>query len=333
MVAPTMGLQETGMAQDDDGLLFSDEEEAPVGKPPARTTRRPWKVLIVDDEDQIHTVTRMVLADFSFKDLPLEFLSAHSGQQAREILREHGDIAVVLLDVVMETDNAGLEVAVFIREELKNPNLRIILRTGQPGQAPERRVIVEYDINDYKEKSELTAQKLFSTMVTALRSYRDIMTIEMSRNGLEKIIGASASLLQIRSMETFLSGILMQIGSLLEMSLDAVLVSAAAGDRNALKPEDYSVVAASGRFADLVAQPAVRAHEPEIWHEIQQVMNERRSIYRNDRSVVYFLSRTNRDTVVYIETQAELLETDHNLVELFCTNASIGLDNLTAATS
>jgi CheY-like chemotaxis protein len=318
------------MADDDDGMLFSAEDE-PADRPPARSGRRPWKVLIVDDEDQIHTVTRMVLADFSFKDSPLEFLSAHSGSQAREILRAHGDIAVVLLDVVMETDNAGLELAVFIREELKNANLRIILRTGQPGQAPERRVIVDYDINDYKEKSELTAQKLFSTMVTALRSYRDIMTIEMSRNGLEKIIGASASLLQIRSMEMFLSGILMQIGSLLEMSLDAMLVSAAIGDRATVRADDYAVVAASGRFADRVGQPAHDALEPDIWRDIQHVMRARRSIFRNDRSVVYFLSRTNRDTVVYIETQAELLESDHNLVELFCTNASIGLDNLSAA--
>ena len=316
----------------DDALMFSDED-GPADKGAARPGRRPWKVLIVDDEDQIHTVTRMVLADFSFKDMPLEFLSAHSGQQAREMLRQHGDIAVVLLDVVMETDNAGLELAVFIREELRNANLRIILRTGQPGQAPERRVIVDYDINDYKEKSELTAQKLFSAMITALRSYRDIMTIEMSRNGLEKIIGASASLFQIRSMETFLSGILMQIGSLLEMSLDSVLVSAAARDGAEVTPGDYRIVAASGRFAELVEQPAAEVLEDGVWKDIQLVMTERRNIFRNDRSVVYFLSRTNRDTVVYIEGQAELLESDHTLVERFCTNASIGLDNLLPGSS
>jgi CheY-like chemotaxis protein len=316
---------------DDDGLLFSDEDDAVlVDKAPGGASRRPWKVLIVDDEDQIHTVTRMVLADFLFKDMPLEFLSAHSGLQARGILREHDDIAVVLLDVVMETDNAGLELAVFIREELKNSKLRIILRTGQPGQAPERRVIVDYDINDYKEKSELTAQKLFSTMVTALRSYRDIMTIEMSRNGLEKIIGASASLFQIRSMEVFLSGILMQIGSLLEMSLDAVLVTAARSEGGALEPSDYRVVAGSGRFAELVEQPARVALGERVWDDIARVMTEQRSIFCNDHSVVYFLSRTNRDTVVYIETQSELLESDHNLVQLFCANASIGLDNLSA---
>src|SRR5215831_18974817 len=100
------------MAQDDE-LVFGEEDEAAPEKP-ARPGRRPWKVLIVDDEDQIHAVTRMVLADFSFKDMPLEFLSAHSGRQGRDILREHGDIAVVLLDVVMETDNAGLELAVYI---------------------------------------------------------------------------------------------------------------------------------------------------------------------------------------------------------------------------
>jgi CheY-like chemotaxis protein len=217
----------------DDDLLFGDDERNPVADHPTGSRNvRPWNVLIVDDEEQVHAVTRMVLDDFEFKQIPLNFLSAYSAAEGREMLKKNDDIAVCLLDVVMESDNAGLELARWVRENLGNPWLRIILRTGQPGQAPERKVIVEYDINDYKEKSELTAQKLFSAMVTALRSYKDIMAIEASRRGLEKIIDASASLFQIRSMEKFLSCILMQIGSLLEMSVDSVLISAGTGERS-----------------------------------------------------------------------------------------------------
>ena len=145
-------------------------------------------MLIVDDDEQIHAVTKMVLSDFSFRDRPLQFLSAHSGREGYAVIAANPDLAVIFLDVVMETETAGLDLARDIRGVLGNEYVRIILRTGQPGQAPERRVIVDYDINDYKEKSELTSQKLFSTMVTTLRSYKDIMTIEVSRRGLEKII-------------------------------------------------------------------------------------------------------------------------------------------------
>ena len=141
-------------------------------------TEGPWQILIVDDEEDIHTVTKMVLRDFSFMDRGANFLSAYSAAEAEQTLRDIPDIALTLLDVVMETDDAGLRLVEKIREEMGNTRLRIILRTGQPGQAPERDVIIRYDINDYKTKTELTAQKLFSAVVTSLRSYRDLVTIE-----------------------------------------------------------------------------------------------------------------------------------------------------------
>ncbi|MCB1552315.1 MAG: DUF3369 domain-containing protein, partial [Xanthomonadales bacterium] len=166
-----------------DEELFSGHEAPPVV---------PWKVLIVDDEPEIHSVTKLVLGDFQFESRPLSFLSAYSGSDGKRRLQEHPDIALMLLDVVMETDHAGLDVARWTRDELKNTFIRIVLRTGQPGQAPEQRVTTEYDINDYKEKTELTTQKLTATVRVALRGYRDIMLIERARQGLERVIESSA---------------------------------------------------------------------------------------------------------------------------------------------
>ena len=142
---------------------------------PSTRALPPWKVLIVDDEPEVHNVTRLVLGNFRFADRRLQFLSAHSAAEARELLKTHHDAAVVLLDVVMESEQAGLQLVRSIREELGNPFVRIVLRTGQPGQAPEQEVIATYDINDYKEKTELTAPKLATTMYTALRAYRDML--------------------------------------------------------------------------------------------------------------------------------------------------------------
>jgi CheY-like chemotaxis protein len=96
-------------------------------------------VAIVDDDQAIHDGTRFALHDFELHGRGLTLLSARSAAEARELISGHPDLAVILLDVVMETEGAGLELVQFIREELKNETVRIILRTGQPGQAPERR--------------------------------------------------------------------------------------------------------------------------------------------------------------------------------------------------
>jgi adenylate cyclase len=135
-----------------DMLVFAAED--PVESLRHGAARAPWKIMLVDDEEEVHQVTRVALRTFSFEGRRLEFVSAYSGEQARRILPEHPDTAVILLDVVMEEDDAGLKVARFVREEHGNRMARIVLRTGQPGQAPEPRVIVEYDIHDYKNKTE-----------------------------------------------------------------------------------------------------------------------------------------------------------------------------------
>ncbi|WP_432472771.1 response regulator [Amphritea sp. HPY] len=136
----------------------------------------PWKVLVVDDEEGIHGITRMIFRGYEFEQRPIELISAMSGAQARELLAQHPDIALALLDVVMETDHEGLQLVDHIRNDLNNQDIRIILRTGHPGYAPEAQVIVNYDINDYLSKAELSASRLLTSVVVALRSYRDIQS-------------------------------------------------------------------------------------------------------------------------------------------------------------
>lgn len=166
----------------DNELLFSDEIE-PL-EPLALLS--PWKLLIVDDDPEIHEITNLVLTDFTFEKRPIQFFHAYSDQEARQLIDEHPDTAIILLDVVMEADDSGLQFVKHIRNTLSNKFVRIILRTGQPGQAPEREVIENYDINDYKEKTELTAQKLVTAMMSSLRSYAGILTIAKLNDELEE---------------------------------------------------------------------------------------------------------------------------------------------------
>jgi signal transduction histidine kinase len=184
----------------DNMMEFADEDDF---SQVSSQSLESWKVLIVDDEVEIHNITRLALEDFSFDNKRLNFLSAYSGVEARQIMTDNPDIVVILLDVIMESDDAGLITAKYIRETLHNLAVRIILRTGQPGQVPERQAIVDYDIDDYKTKTEFTSQKLFTTIITALRSYKAYKSLESLNVNLEQ---ANIELIRVTKLkDEFLS--------------------------------------------------------------------------------------------------------------------------------
>ena len=145
----------------------------------------PWRVLVVDDDPEVHAVTRLALSDFEMDGRPLKLLIARSDEEARRVWRESADIALVLLDVVMETEHAGFDFVHFVREEMANLHTRIVLRTGQPGQAPALEVIARYEIDDYRTKTELTFERLNVLVSAALRTYRLLREMDARRVELE----------------------------------------------------------------------------------------------------------------------------------------------------
>ncbi|MCB1536823.1 MAG: DUF3369 domain-containing protein, partial [Rhodoblastus sp.] len=205
----------------DDDIIRLVEDDAP---PPQRSEAKAWKVAIIDDDRAVHDGTRFALYDYALNGDGIELVSAYSAAEGRELLRAHPDIAVILLDVVMESDRAGLELVNHIRRELRNEAVRIILRTGEPGQAPERQVIVDYDINDYKAKTELTADKLFTSLTAALRSHMQLRAMIETRRGLEIIIDATPTLFDFRSMQRLAEGVLTQVASLLAVDCAGILI-------------------------------------------------------------------------------------------------------------
>ena len=170
------------LVEDEDNLIL--EEEETLDEAPKEVAGNYWKIILVDDNAEVHQATKLILKRFTFEGKPLNLISASSGEEAKSLIENHPDTAVIVLDVVMETNDAGLRVAKYIREVLKNKLVRIVLRTGQPGEAPEESVILEYDINDYTTKATLTRSKFLTTMIAAIRSYRDVIEIEKSRQEL-----------------------------------------------------------------------------------------------------------------------------------------------------
>ncbi|MCC5864291.1 MAG: DUF3369 domain-containing protein [Wenzhouxiangella sp.] len=291
-----------------------------------RSTRgEAWKVLIIDDEQEVHEVTTLVLGDFEFEGRALHFLHAHSAKEARSLLLEHSDLAVVLLDVVMESEQAGLELVHFIRRELGNHFTRIVLRTGQPGQAPEREVVANYDINDYKEKTELTSERLYTTLYATLRAYRDVMIIEANKRGLERVIACSAQVHSHQASPAFASAVLEQIVSLLGVDHGALYCKVPDAD---VALEEFRIQAATGPYRDLVEQPLGRALPSLMIESLRQALVDRRSVFADQHYVLHFTDSRQSQSLLYVGESYRLTELDHKLLEVFCTNVSIAFENL-----
>ena len=311
-----------------DDFLFAEEPEQVE-----QTLHGSWKILIVDDEPEVHAVTKLALSDFTFQGKNLSFFSAYSGAEARQLIAQHPDAAIMLLDVVMETDDAGLLVARYIREQLHNEHVRIILRTGQPGQAPERQVIINYDINDYKSKTELTAQKLFTVIMSSLRSYRDILSLEQSRQGLEKIINASADLFSSHSMEQFIDGVLQQLTSILGCDENALLVSSSmvAGNISGevSDPHKLVVFAGQGEFERQEGKPVQEVLAPELLEAFESALKSRGIVYRDNYLVAYCTSKFTHGSLLYISGLPGVIsDSQKKLIELFSQNVQIAYENV-----
>ncbi|MFZ5737269.1 response regulator receiver sensor signal transduction histidine kinase [Rhodopseudomonas thermotolerans] len=306
------------MADQDDILELIEDSDST----PEVSGARKWKIAVIDDDIAVHEGTRFALSDYSLNGQGLEILSAYSGAEGRELMRGNPDIAAVLLDVIMETDAAGLDLVEFIRNELRNETVRIILRTGQPGQAPERRVIVDYDINDYKAKTELTADKLFTSLTAALRSYQQLERMVQTRRGLEIIIDAASTLYDFKSMQRLAEGVLTQLASLLNVDCAGILVLRDSG-------EELAVLAGSGCYSRFIGTPGQSGSlDPDLRQMVEEAFRRRKHEFADHRTVLYIRTGSGREVVVLLQAERELSDTDRSLVEIFGSRLSIAFDNV-----
>ncbi|KQT47720.1 histidine kinase [Methylobacterium sp. Leaf456] len=301
----------------DDDLLELMPDEPPVAGPRAGT----WTIALIDDDPAVHEGTRYALSGYELEGRGLEILSAHSAAEARKLLAERRDIAIVLLDVVMETDDAGLLLVDYIRRDLKDETVRIILRTGQPGQAPEQRVIVDYDINDYKAKTELTADRLFTSLTAALRAYQQLKRLDETRRGLEIIIDAAPMLLDQKSMKRLAEGVLTQVASLLNAECAGILVLRE-GHTDA-SDGAFSVLAGSGLYG---ATP--ESLDEKIRPVVEAAFAARQHNFGEHFSTLYVRTASGREIVALIDADRPLSDTDRALITLLTGRLSIAFDNV-----
>ena len=289
-----------------------------------------WNVLIVDDEEDIHSITKMALKRFEFEGKSLNFISAYSAEEARETVQEYTELALIFLDVVMETDDAGLQFVEWLRNENKNRMTRVILRTGQPGQAPEEEVIMKYDINDYKQKTELDRRRLFTAVISALRGYRDLREIDETRkyeqefkHGLEKVIEATANVMEEQKLTSFFQGLLQQVLSILRFEQKGALIKIINAGGTIYDKSDFKVITQIG--TDL---------ENQLDENLKNLMNTaikiEESVFEDDTFIAYLPSLSTQESLIYLKgvDLNQIKEIDIKLLQMFCRSAGIAFDNL-----
>jgi response regulator RpfG family c-di-GMP phosphodiesterase len=287
-----------------------------------------WVVLVVDDDEEVHRVTKMVLNHFQFDGAPIEILSAYSAEEAKIIFQNRTDIALSILDVVMETDQAGLDLAKYIRVDLENHLTRIVLRTGQPGQAPEERVIRDYDINDYKDKTELTTTKLTTLLYSALRSYRDLCTINDHRRGLERVIQASTNVFESDSLNHFASAVLDQVMNLLNLPQPAIYCTSIPQEEEH-EPNKFQVLAATGEMSGLLGSESTHKDIPkEVCEAFEEALSGHRSDHYGDHYVGYFTTARGSENLLYLSDTHKLSDLDKQLLNIYAANVAVTYETL-----
>lgn len=308
-------------SSDDELILIEDDQliDTPVRK------EKNWRILIVDDDKDVHEATEFALSGMEIQGRSLRLFHVYSGREAIDFLDRETDIAVILLDVVMESDDAGLKTVDAIRNELMLLNTRIILRTGQPGQAPEAETITRYDINDYKTKSELTQSRLFTTLTSAVRCYDQLERLDASRRGLEKIVASSHQFMAEQGLQSFAEGVITQLASLIGVAPEGLVC--AATDKN-IGPGGYRVIAAAGNYRHLIQHRLSEIDNQHLARSLGHALRNRHSTITKQDVTLYFRKTPDEGFAAFIETADPISEVDQNLLEIFCTNIALCANNI-----
>ncbi|WP_395699409.1 putative bifunctional diguanylate cyclase/phosphodiesterase [Aquabacterium sp.] len=291
---------------------------------PAADAGARWKVLIVDDDEDVHQATELALRGVHIEGRALEFLHAHSAMQARALVAAHPDIAVALLDVVMESPDAGLQLVRHLREELNRRALRVVLRTGQPGYAPEIETIRSYDINDYKTKAELTRVRLYTSLTAAIRSYRQILALEQTRNGLEIIVSASTQLGRQRGLQRFAEGLVTQLAAILGVPPEGLVCA-----HEPMDPYDGArIIAAAGRYRELIHRPLGDLAPGPVRQALERCLRQRGNLIEGASLCLYFAAASGRGMAAYVDAGRPLESLDEHLLSVFCASMSVAFENV-----
>lgn len=293
----------------------------------------PWLILVVDDDQSVHEVTKLAMSRFEFENRPVKLESVYSAAEARSKLEGSNRYALILLDVVMETEHAGLDLAHYIRQDLQNVYSRIILRTGQPGVAPERSVIRDYDIDGYKAKSQLQRQDLELLFYTSLRAYRDICLLQTHRHNLERLIKAISTISQIGDLVEFTSVVMEELKLVLNMSSANLYIDAPTVFAICQLDEKLQMIEGADTGVKFFSGKGIESIPSKHQEYFKRAKETKQHIIENDHYVYFHHSERGLDSILAFQSSQPMNKSAQQMIDLFLGNVVLSFENLLLANS
>lgn len=282
---------------DPDRIVFRPEDNASLPR------LKPWRILTIDDDIDFQASLQHTLKGANILDRPVELHLANGRQSAAHLLARDRDFAVILVDVVMETDDAGLRLIKGIREMLGMVEPRIILLTGQPGFAPIEDVMRDYDLSDYCLKSDLAKRGLKNILTGAIRAYHQLATINGARKGLQLILEASNRFSVARSVPDMASAALAELATLLGIPEEGIVAVEGASVASPPNVAGAAIIGAAGRYAPHIGQSIAVLPDTSIAQLLADTLAERSSISATAYQVLYIpRQHALADYAIYVET-------------------------------
>lgn len=319
-----------GRDEEDGAFEFAPEEltqpktEQSSAEPHCDEKR--YKVLSVDDCVDFQDSLRYALLDFRYQGCQVDFMAVQSAHEAASLLSRDKDIAVILLDVVMETDDAGLRLVKSVRELLGNAEIRIVLVTGQPGMVPLRETLLYLDINDYWLKTELSLERLQGVVANALRTWDQLITLNQARRGLQLIVEATNVLAYARNLEDFAARVIQEVARLLGLPAEGIVC---VREQEAAAPEEARIMGGSGAFAAVIGQPLRQLEDSRIRHALLRCLREKQAIRDRSGQALYFSDTLEGPcAAAYVAAARALDPVEVELLNVLSSNIRSGLSNV-----
>lgn len=288
-----------------------------------------WKILLVDDDNFVHVMVKELMKDFTFEDKPFIILSAQSSVEALNILSDNKDIALVLLDIFIEEQSTGLKLTKYIREIIGNLATRIVLMTSKGSERLEEDAILNYDINGYEEKTELLSKKLHTIIVSALRSYRDIIHINNNKKAMEQVVASSSKLFETDSIINFIATTFCHLNSLINLCKEKkpCNVNGIAAIRS-FDEKAFSIVSGYGKYSKDYGNRIVDSISQKDFMLVKKAYRMNDYIMTEDRYIAYYKSSNGVESIIFIETDCGLAYVDIELLDIFHKNISAVFESL-----
>ncbi len=314
--------------------LFSFAEET---DPPSLHSdlNSEWVILSVEDDPGYQQSLSLGLKGLIVNNAPIRLLTANSAAQAAKVIAENENISVILLDVVMEHDDAGLFLVNTIRNVIGNELVRIVLLTGQPGLAPRFDTMRDFDVDEYWNKVDLTAEKLRSVVTSNVKTWDSLHELAVAKRGLQMIVDASRSITARQEIHSFSDTVLQEITRIIE-------VEERGGVACIHYPQSMSVnyspiVATSGEFAQRKATSLNellgtldKGEMQQLHHCIECAVTEQEHQFNGQWTVLYFSTQDvdNRRYLIIVKSVAALQISHITLLMVFSQNIGNGFTNL-----